>query len=153
LWTERKRALTFDVAVWGGAAGQIPLLDPRWYVPIDPNNWNAPAYGRWYATRGKRGEVPTPEVRAAMDLWSLTEQTVDPDEQKRLFRKILELNLENLWIIGMVGEQPAIVVVDENFRNVPEVAVSSWMFRTPGNTAPECYAIDPGGKQLSELTN
>ncbi len=143
LWSERKRALTFDVAVWAGAAGQIPTLDPRWYVPIDINNWNAPAYGRWYMTQGKAGEVPTPDIRAAMDLWAEIERTVDESEQKRLFRELLRLNLENLWIIGMVGEQPSIVVVNNSFRNVPEVAVQSWMFRTPGNTAVECYAIDP----------
>ncbi|MBS14866.1 MAG: peptide ABC transporter substrate-binding protein [Gemmatimonadetes bacterium] len=144
LWTERKRALTFDVAVWGGAAGQIPTLDPKWFVPVDVNNWNAPAYGRWYQTQGKQGERPTPKIQEAQDLWALLERTVDLEEQKRLFRKILELNRENLWIIGMVGERPSIVVVNDTFRNVPEVAVSSWMFRTPGNTAVECYAIDPG---------
>ncbi|HAA76154.1 TPA: hypothetical protein DCE37_13645, partial [Candidatus Latescibacteria bacterium] len=147
LWTERKRALTFDVAVWGGAAGQIPTLDPKWFVPVDVNNWNAPAYGRWYQTQGKQGkqgERPTPKIQEAQDLWALVERTVDLEEQKRLFRKILELNRENLWIIGMVGERPSIVVVNDTFRNVPEVAVSSWMFRTPGNTAVECYAIDPG---------
>ena len=149
LWTERKYALTFDVAVWGGAAGQIPILDPRWFVPIDRNNWNAPAYGRWYMTQGRAGEIPTPKIKEAMDLWSRLEATVDPSEQKRLFREILKLNLENLWVIGMVGARPSIVVVDNDFRNVPEVAVASWMFRTPGNTAVECYAIDkhsPGSR-------
>jgi peptide/nickel transport system substrate-binding protein len=149
LWTERKRALTFDVAVWGGTAGQNPLLDPKWYVPIDTSNWNAPDYGRWYMTGGKGGQKPPTEVRAVMDLWSQIEKTVDSDEQKRLFRKILEHNLENLWVIGMVGERPSIVVVNNDFRNVPEVAVQSWMFRTPGNTAPECYAIDPSGRERS----
>ena len=30
---------------------------------------------------------------------------------------------------------------DTNHR-VPEVAMSGWAFRTPGNTAVECYAIE-----------
>ena len=46
----------------------------------------------------------------------------------------------------MVGERPTIVVVNNEFRNVPEVAMGAWMFRTPGNTAVECYAIDPGNQ-------
>jgi peptide/nickel transport system substrate-binding protein len=148
LWTERKRALTFDVAVWGGAAGQIPTLDPRWFVPIDTNNWNAPAYGRWYMTQGKAGERPPPKLQEAMDLWSQIERTVNRDEHKRLFRLLLELNYENLWTIGMVGARPSIVVVDNRFRNVPEVAVSAWQFRTPANTAVECYAIVPDEVQV-----
>ncbi|MEE2754832.1 MAG: ABC transporter substrate-binding protein, partial [Candidatus Latescibacterota bacterium] len=96
LWTERKRALTFDVAVWGGAAGQMPLLDPKWFVPVDTNNWNAPDYGRWYMTGGTGGQVPPPDVKVVMDLWSQIEKTVDVVEQKALFRQILKHNLENL---------------------------------------------------------
>jgi len=148
LWTERKRALTFDVAVWGGAAGQIPTLDPRWFVPVDTNNWNAPEFGRWYMTQGEKGEAPPPQLRRAMEIWSQIESSVEVSEHKRLFRELLELNHENLWIIGMVGERPSIVVVDNDFRNVPEVAVGSWMFRTPGNTAVECYAIDPTSSRM-----
>ncbi|MEE2753472.1 MAG: ABC transporter substrate-binding protein [Candidatus Latescibacterota bacterium] len=147
LWTERKRALTFDVAVWGGAAGQMPLLDPKWFLPVDTNNCNAPDYGRGYMTGGAGGQVPPPNIKVVMDLWSQIEKTVDAVEQKALFRQILEHNLENLWVIGMVGEHPSIVVVKDNFRNVPEVAVQSWMFRTPGNTAPECYAIENAGNR------
>ena len=143
LWIERKRALTFDVAVWGGSAGQIPLLEPRWFVPVDTNNWNAPAYGRWYSTKGEAGERPKADIQAVQAIWAKIERTIDHKEQKRLFQTILDHNRENLWVIGMVGELPSIVVVNDSFRNVPDVAVQSWMFRTPGNTAPECYAINP----------
>ena len=47
-----------------------------------------------------------------------------------------------LAAIGVVGAIPSLFIVKDNFRNVPEVAVSCWPLRTPGATAPECYAID-----------
>jgi hypothetical protein len=41
-----------------------------------------------------------------------------------------------------VGEVPTFYLVKNSFRNVPEVAMDGWSFRTPGNTAVECYAIE-----------
>ena len=65
----------------------------------------------------------------------------DDQEQIRLFKEILALNQEHLWVIGLVGGMPSLVVAKETFRNVPEVALSGWSFRMPANTAVECYAI------------
>ena len=77
-----------------------------------------------------------------MDLFRQIEETPDEAKHVRLFREIVELNRQNLWVIGLVGEVPAVAVVSNRFRNVPEVAVAGWMYRTPGNTAIECYAIE-----------
>ena len=46
---------------------------------------------------------------------------------------------ENLWFIGTVGVLPHVGVVKNNFRNVPENAVSDWLQQTPGNTNIEQY--------------
>ena len=67
---------------------------------------------------------------------------MDETEQIRLFRQIIDLNRENLWVIGTVGQIPPIFIVHKSFRNVPEVAVACWPLCTPGSTASECYAID-----------
>ena len=71
------------------------------------------------------------------------ERTIDEEGQIRLFKEIIELNRKNLWVIGTVGAIPQIFIVNERFRNVPEVAVGCWPLRTPGATAPESYAIEP----------
>ena len=123
---------------------QLPLLDPRWFFPNDSNAFHAPGYGRWYNTDGKAGEEPPPAMRTCMDIYREIEGTSDPMAQQRLFRKILEIDREQLWTIGLVGDVPSIFVVKNTFRNVPDESVTGWSFRTPGNTAIECYAIDEG---------
>jgi peptide/nickel transport system substrate-binding protein len=142
LFYQRKRALMHDVGVWGGADEQIPVLDPRWFIPYSDESIQAIDYARWYRTEGLRGETPYPAVREAIELFWKIEETPDREEQIRLFRKIARLNAETLWVIGVIGGLPSIYLVSDSFRNVPHVAVSGWSFRAPGNTAIECYAIE-----------
>ena len=59
-------------------------------------------------------------------------------------KKIIKINHENLWVIGTVGAIPQLFIVNDDFRNVPEVAVGCWPLRTPGATAPQSNAIDQG---------
>ena len=89
--------------------------------------------GTPYAEMERRGSLP--------QLYQQIQATADEAEHRRLFRQILELNRQNLWVIGTVGQIPTVFLVHRSFRNVPRVALAGWVFRTPGNTAPECYAI------------
>jgi len=142
LFYERKRGLLHDVGVWGGSDEQIPVLDPRWLVPFSDESIHAIDYARWFRTDGKRGETPPPDLRRCIEIYRQIEETPDEADQIRLFSEIIELNRKNLWVIGTVGRLPTFVLVKNSFRNVPEVAMTGWSFRTPGNTAVECYAID-----------
>ncbi|MHB9134104.1 MAG: ABC transporter substrate-binding protein [Armatimonadota bacterium] len=146
LFYQRKTALMHDVAVWYGADEQNPLLDPRWFFPWkDESNFGI-AYAAWFRSNGKKGEKPPAEIRQAMDLYRRIELAQDEKTQRDLFMKIIDLNRQNLWTIGTIGEVPIIYIVSDRFRNVPEVAISGWQFRGPANTAPECYAIGERGK-------
>ena len=142
LFYTRKSALMHDVGVWGSADELIPVIDPRWFFPFSQESIQGIGYARWFLSNGKRGIVPPEEMMKCMELYQQIERIPDPTEQVRLFQQIIELNRQNLWVIGTIGRVPSLFVVKDTFRNVPEVAVSGWIFRTPGNTAPECYAID-----------
>ncbi len=142
LFYTRKAALMHDVGVWGSADELVPVMDPRWFFPFSQESIQGIGYARWYQTNGRQGEVPPPEIQRCMELYRQIERTPDESEQIRLFLEILELNRRNLWVIGIIGNLPSIFLVKDTFRNVPKVAVSGWVFRTPGNTAPECYAIE-----------
>jgi peptide/nickel transport system substrate-binding protein len=142
LHDERRKALIYDAAIAGGEM-QNPLLEPRMFIPYNSASNHAIGYTHWFLTNGKQGEIPTGDIRRCIELFWQIEETPNELEQIRLFAEILELNRKNLWIIGTIGAMPSIMLVHNTFRNVPEVAMASWAVRTPGNTAVECYAIEP----------
>jgi peptide/nickel transport system substrate-binding protein len=142
LFYQRKKALMHDVGVWGGSDEQMPMLDPRWLIPYSDESIHGVDFARWFNTNGKRGEEPPPDMRRCIELFWQLEETPDEAGQRQLMQEILDLNRKNLWVIGTLGEVPIFHLVKNNFHNVPEVAMSGWSFRTPGNTAVECYAIE-----------
>lgn len=143
LFYQRKDALQHDVGTWGGGDEVIPLLDPRWFLPFSTESLHAIGNARWFLTSGREGMQPTGDLRRCVDLYSEIQSTFDDQRQQQLFREILKLNKDNLWVIGTVGELPFPIVMQDSFVNVPEAAVYGWIMKSPSNTAPECYAIDP----------
>jgi peptide/nickel transport system substrate-binding protein len=140
IFNRRTQAYQHDITAWGSADEHNPLMSPNRFFPV----WDshvAPAYGRWFTTGGRQGEKPEGDILRCMEIYWEIEETVDPARRIELFREILELNRRNLWMIGVVGELPELVVVGENMRNIPERAMTGWIYRSPGNTAPESYAI------------
>ncbi len=142
LTSARRNALLQDATVWSGAGEYLPVLDPRWFFPHNVGSFHAIGFMRWYVSGGKKGEKPLPDMMRCIELFDRIEATTDDEAHISLFKDIMRINQENLWVIGLIGEMPAVFVVKDNFRNVPEVAVASWVFRTPGSTAPESYAIE-----------
>jgi len=135
---ERKLAGTIDITMWTGSAELNPLIDPNMFLP-QGDSFNAMPFANWYNTGGKDGEEPTGDLRQAQKLYDEIKASVDIEKQKALFRQILEMNKENLWVIGICTAPPELVIVKNKFRNVPESAVSDWQLLTPGNTMPEQY--------------
>ncbi len=141
LFMTRAHAVLHDVGVWSGADEHFPFMDPRWFFPYNTSSFQGVSYARWFMSRGEGGEEPPPEIRQCMDYYWEIERTLDSRRRAELFQKILDLNREHLWVVGTVGEVPEIHIVKNHFRNVPDTAMAGWSFRTPGNTAPECYAM------------
>jgi peptide/nickel transport system substrate-binding protein len=142
LFAQRRTALLTDVIAWPGSGEIIPVLDPRWFLPYNIGSFQGLGYVRWLGSEGRIGEEPPPAMMQCVNLFREVQAAVDEEEQVRLFRQVTDLNRENLWVIGTIGQIPQIFIVQDAFRNVPEVAVACWQLRTPGATAPECYAIE-----------
>ncbi|MBS10189.1 MAG: hypothetical protein CME19_01130 [Gemmatimonadetes bacterium] len=144
LFWENQKAMNHDFATWGGADEFEPTLDPRWLVPWNDSSIHAQNYARWFRTGGRQGEKPRDaDMLRVMELYRQIETSMDPEAQARYIEEVLDLNEKNLWVIGTVGRTPSIFLVKDTFVNVPEKALAGWSFRCPGNTAVECYAIDP----------
>ncbi len=139
LFEERSRGSEFDITAWANDRGLTPDVDPLLLLPGRGQAVESPWF-TWFTTLGQRGQAPPdgPE-REVYDLYARIKNTSDPDEIAKCMREIVRINMEQLWYIGTVGDLPHIVIVKNNMRNVPEVAVSDWLQKTPGNTWPEQY--------------
>lgn len=125
-----------QIAVWGTDRAIEPFVDPIYLLPYDNRSWFAPSYGTWYQSGGVKGEKPEGPMMDAIKLYDQFKGTVDPAKQVEIGKQIARLSHENLWVIGTVGAIPSIEVVKNNFRNVPENAVTDWIYMSPGNLDP-----------------
>ena len=136
LFWERAIGNQVQMAVWGMDRGLEPFVDPIYLLPFDNRSWWAPNWGVWYYESGAAGEEPPEDVRTTQVLFDEFKATVDSERQIEIGKQIVKLHAENVWMIGGVGMPPSIVVVKNNFRNVPEEAVTDWIFMSPGNLDP-----------------
>jgi peptide/nickel transport system substrate-binding protein len=116
------------------------LLRARYWIPQSSVTF-APLMYKWMGSGGKEGNEPPAELKRVIELYDLALATADEAERLRLAHEMLRLHAENLWVIGTVGMLPEIGVVKNNFRNVPESAVSDYTVHNPGNTHPSQYFI------------
>jgi peptide/nickel transport system substrate-binding protein len=103
----------------------------------------APLFGLWHQTSGKEGEEPSDAFKK---LFLLREQKKksDLDDQIESTKQIFKLYAEQLWVIGLVGEIPALLAKKNYFKNVPDKSLYSWARgRRLGLSLPEQYWIDP----------
>ena len=139
LRTKRVEANEHETDMWC-IPGYL-LLNPWPYIAVNQYTPYGPLYGRWYASEGKQGEEPPEYILHNMRLYDKFLVTVDPEKQLKIGKEIVRHAAKNLYAIGTVGRLPALVIVKNNFRNVPEKAVSAWTLMTPGYTHIEQYFI------------
>jgi len=138
---ERMRANELQVAIWNVGGAEHPFTYPYWTMPYADISRIGPLAGVWYQSAGQNGVEPTGDLRRVLDL---TEQAkgASAEEQVELGQEIFRLNADNVWTIGTVGLSPmvmGIVVVKNNFRNVPETAFNTVVAQTPGSARPEQF--------------
>jgi peptide/nickel transport system substrate-binding protein len=132
------------VATWTTDRGLVPMVDPVYQFPFDERSWMAPAFGQWYKTGGEQGEEPTPELRAAMDLYDEYKATVDPAHQVEICQELVRMSTDNMWTLGTVGMVPNPVVVKNNFIGVSEDHTADWIIMSPGTMDPAAWFFTDG---------
>jgi peptide/nickel transport system substrate-binding protein len=110
------------------------------------SSYYAPLYGLWKSSNGKQGEEPIPVFKRIA--W-IDDQLIKSSmhEEIDLYKQLHKIYSENIWIIGLVGEIPAILAKKNYFRNVPKKSLYSYSRgRRLQLTQPEQYWIDPTRK-------
>ncbi|MBE3127332.1 MAG: ABC transporter substrate-binding protein [Candidatus Atribacteria bacterium] len=131
-----------QVAIWTESRAIDPMVDPIWLFPFDERSWAAPAYGIWYKSGGKFGQEPTAEIKVAMDMYNKFKVSVDPAIQLSIAKELVKMSVENVYNIGTVGLLPNVVVVKNNFKNVPENFTTDWIYMAPGTLEPCHFYFD-----------
>ncbi len=128
-----------EIGIWNFDRNAAVLADPGRILGWTTDGPWAPLYALWYTSGGKSGEEPKGDIRKLYEIWDQVQVTVDEAQREELFKEIINLHKENIWMIGTVGELPQPVVVKNNVRNVPDDVVWDDSLRTPKNSRPEQF--------------
>ncbi len=135
-----------DATTWMGnnASDMLFPLAPDYFVATNVT-WSqvwSTEWARWFNSDGEHGQEPPPEVKEARQLWE--DLLVEPDEELRfdMTQRILELQAENLWVIGAVGQAPFPIIKNKDMKNFSEIGYWGWdtMWSTTFN--PEQVFLD-----------
>lgn len=111
----------------------IPYATDSW-----ANSW-APLYSQWYHYDGKQGEKPTPEMQALFDLHQEILVAETEAEQNRLLAQIVQNHVDNLWVIGVVGDVPQPIIISKRLGNVSMEGVYALDYSSPRNLPYETF--------------
>ncbi|MBP8638202.1 MAG: ABC transporter substrate-binding protein [Dictyoglomi bacterium] len=139
LFYSRKVTGETEVTIWSGDGGMEVLLEPRWYFPFSSESNQAPLWQLWYNSGGKSGEEPPADVKKQMQLYDEITRTTSFAKQKLLMKQILDIDANNLYVIGICTNPPGYGIVRNNFRNVPEEDFDAWLYPNPSPTNPFQY--------------
>lgn len=129
IFRSRVAAGQTGMSVWSGVNNGAPTPDfsPEEFVPTDPYQLQWPAWGTYISTNGKSGEkVDDPAAEELVGLYQKWLNAEDEDTKKAAWDRILDINAEQVYSIGIVSATLVPVVVSEKLMNVPEEGISSF---------------------------
>ena len=137
----RRNANETQINVWEMGFMMYPS-NPVFLIPSSSGSDFGPDLGVWYNTGGAEGQEPPEAIKEALSAYDQIKQTPDTEQKNELFHRILELQAENIWVLGMVGGVKETLIVKNHLRNVPDVSIfDSLVGRYIGLTAAEQYFI------------
>ena len=121
----RNRIFSGDavMSIWSGLENAIPTAEtsPRDLAPTSKYQYQWPQWGSYYESHGQAGHAP--ELPAARELVTLNDawrRARSSDERTEIWHRMLEINREQMFTIGIVNRVPTPVVVNDFLHNVPE---------------------------------
>jgi peptide/nickel transport system substrate-binding protein len=120
----RNRIFSGDaiMSIWTGLENAIPTAEnsPMALAPTSKYQYQWPQWGAYYESSGKGGEAP--ELPAARELVALNDQWAHASTREQridIWHKMLDINREQMFTIGIVNHVPHPVVVSNYLHNVP----------------------------------
>ncbi len=118
-----------NMVIWFGYENGVPsaAMAPTNWVPVKQSGYQWPKWGQYAETKGEAGtpvdmEKPK-ELLAAFDAWR---KATSDEARVKAWETILEINAEQVFTIGFVGQVPQPIVANKDLANLPEVGVYNW---------------------------
>ncbi len=142
-WGRRQTNNDHQLNMWISGGSENPWTYPNFTIPVIRGSL-APQVGFWYMTNGKNGVAPTGELRRLLEIFDQG-NSLPKEDRIELGKELWRIHVDNQFVIGTVGQSPAmngVVVVKNNFRNVPDIAPNSAALQTPGIARPDQFFFE-----------
>ncbi len=129
IFRSRVAAGSTIMSVWAGVdnGAPTPAHSPADFVPTDPYQLQWPSWGTYASTQGKAGEpVDDPAAARLVTLYEKWLVAEDDPAKRAIWDEILDINADQVFVIGIVTATLAPIVVSNRLRNVPETGISSF---------------------------
>ena len=117
------------MSVWSGLSNGIPTPDmsPGELAPTTQEQLQWPMWGQYYEQNRKGGEAPTSaDVLELVRLFDEWRNSSSVAEREKIWLRMLAINADAVYTIGIVTRALQPMVVRDNLRNVPVEGVYSW---------------------------
>jgi peptide/nickel transport system substrate-binding protein len=117
------------MVAWYGWNNGVPTADaaPFELAPVDQANFSWPRWGQYHQTKGSAGEeVDLAAAQRLERLYSQWTLAADSDRRAEIWREMLAIHADQIFVIGTVSRAPIPVAVDAALRNVPREALYAW---------------------------
>lgn len=147
---EQERSLAFgrrdtnetQIIVWQNDGSDELFLFPDHAIPVLPTSGMGPGYGRWFSSKGKEGVEPTdPEVIKVQEMFA-SAAGLTPEERIELGKEIWKIAVDQVWVMGTVGQSGAFMgvrVVKNNMGNIPSRHFNIQAGQTPNISRPATF--------------
>lgn len=116
------------MSAWGGEFGlPTPDMSPGWLAPVSQEQLQWSQWGLYFESKAARGQPPTlPAAQRLVELYRRWLVSTERAHRARIWDEMLEVNAEEVFTIGILGNSLQPVVVANALRGVPDQAVYAW---------------------------
>jgi peptide/nickel transport system substrate-binding protein len=86
-------------------------------------------YMDWYKSKGAKGTEPPADIKTLFDLTSQFQSSIPgTDQYKKIGQEIGDIHMNNMWLIGVIGPSPSVLIHTNRLGNFPKVPMTAWEY-------------------------
>ena len=117
------------MSAWAGMDNALVTSDmePDALAPTSSAQFQWPRWGQFIESSGREGEQPAvPEANELVRLYEEWRMSSTRDQRRAIWRKMLVINAEQVFTIGVINGTLQPIVVSRDLRNVPDKGLYSF---------------------------